>query len=164
MGFTLRLSLESRKSKSRKRVAQRQTGNDANSQCARAKTNYAYGYQPLIERVPSSPLLPPTFLNMAVSSRAWPREPDTNYSRAGWMARGAWKRQVSRATSAANSYLKVYRSRDNFTLRRIHLTGIPSPDRDEIRLPPQMRQRREEQKDWKRKGMVLQKSASLEPP
>lgn len=77
---------------------------------------------------------------MAVSSRAWPREPDTNYSRAGWMARGAWKRQVSRATSAANSYLKVYRSRDNFTLRRIHLTGIPSPDRDEIRLPPQMRE------------------------
>lgn len=107
---------------------------------------------------------PSTFLNMAVSSRAWPREPDTNYSRAGWMARGAWKRQVSRATSAANSYLKVYRSRDNFTLRRIHLTGIPSPDRDEIRLPPQMRQRREEQKDWKRRGMVLQKSASLEPP
>ena len=79
------------------------------------------------------------------------------------MARGAWKRQVSRATSAANSYLKVYRSRDNFTLRRIHLTGIPSPDRDEIRLPRQMRQRREEQ-DWKRRGMVLQKSASLEPP
>lgn len=80
------------------------------------------------------------------------------------MARGAWKRQVSRATSAANSYLKVYRSRDNFTLRRIHLTGIPFPDRDEIRLLPQMRQRREEQKDWERRGMVLQKSASLEPP
>lgn len=40
-------------------VAQRQTGNDANSRCARAKTNYAYGYRPLIERVPSSPLLLP---------------------------------------------------------------------------------------------------------
>lgn len=56
------------------------------------------------------------------------------------MARGAWKRQVSRGTSAANSYLKVYRSRDNFTLRRIHLTGFPSPgfsvaDRDEIHFP-----------------------------
>lgn len=50
------------------------------------------------------------------------------------MARGAWKRQVSRGTSAANSYLKVYRSRDNFTVRRIHLTGFPSPD--EIHFPP----------------------------
>lgn len=109
---------------------------------SRAKTNYAHGYRPLIERVsppppPPLPLQPPTFLNMAVSSRAWPREPDTNYSgrRAGWMARGAWKRQVSRGTSAANSYLKVYRSRDNFTVRRIHPTGSPRlsvADRNEI--------------------------------
>ena len=41
-----------------------------------------------------------------------------------WIARGAWKRpgrarrQISRGTSAANSYLKVYRSRCRATISR----------------------------------------------
>lgn len=76
-------------SKSRKRGTA-PNGNDANSRGggARAKTNYAYGYRPLIERV-SSPasLQTPTFLNMAVSSRAWP---DTNYSGEQSRVDGTW--------------------------------------------------------------------------
>lgn len=74
------------------------------------------------------------------------------------MARGAWKRQVSRGTSAANSYLKVYRSRDNFTVRRIHLTGFPSPD--EIHFPPQMRGGRRLNRRMER-VLEGQKSASV---
>lgn len=83
----VRLSLESRKR------GTAPNGNDANSRGggARAKTNYAYGYRPLIERVssPHCPLLckPPTFLNMAVSSRAWP---DTNYSGEQSRVDGTW--------------------------------------------------------------------------